>query len=112
MTGYSRKFIKIDGLIVEPLTTLLRKDAFNWSMEASKAFEALKKAMINPPILALLDFSKPFIIECDTSSVGIGIVLMQGGRPLAYLSQALRGKALDLSTSKKRVASSGVCYKN
>jgi hypothetical protein len=45
------------------------------------AFETLKKAMINPPVLALPDMSKPFIIETDASRLGIGVVLMQGGHP-------------------------------
>lgn len=59
--------------------------------------------MTEPPVLVLPDFTKPFVIECDTSGRRIGVVLMQGGKPLAYLSQALKGRTLDLSTYEKEL---------
>jgi hypothetical protein len=63
----------------------------------------LKKPMSTPPVLGLSDFSKPFIIECDASGEGIGAILMQIGQPLAYLSQGIKGKSLNLSTYKKEL---------
>ena len=101
LTGYYKKFIKNYGLIFAPLTNLLKKDSFKWTVEADFAFQHLKAAVMSPPILALPDFSKPFVIECDSSSVGIGTVLMQGQRPIAFHSQALKGKSLHLSTYEK-----------
>ena len=101
LTGYYRRFIKGYGSIAAPLTALLKKNAFQWSMEAGKAFNDLKTAMVAPPVLATPNFSKIFVVECDASKHGLGAVLMQEGRPIAYLSQALKGKNLLLSTYEK-----------
>jgi hypothetical protein len=54
--------------------------------------------MSTPPVLGLPNFTKKFVIECDASGRVIGAVLMQEGKPLAYLSQGLKGKSLFLST--------------
>jgi hypothetical protein len=62
--------------VAAPLTALLRKDGFVWMDEATAAFDALKLAITSVPVLALPDFSKPFIVECDASSHGFGAVLL------------------------------------
>ena len=77
LTGYYRKFIRNCGLIVAPLTALLKKDAFEWNEKADLAFQNLKEVVSHPSVLALPDFSQPFLVECDASSYGIGVVLMQ-----------------------------------
>lgn len=103
LTGYYRKFIKGYGLIAAALTELLKKDLFSWNDKAAKAFVELKTAVISPPVLELLEFSKTFTIECDASERGIGAVVMQQGQPTAFLSRALKGRALDLSTYEKEL---------
>ena len=89
LTGYYRKFIKGYNTIAAPLTALKKKDAFLWNDTAQRAFEALEIALTSPPVLALSNFSIPFIIECDASSIRIGAVLIQKGHPIAYISQEL-----------------------
>ena len=76
LTGYYRKFFKNYGRIAAPLKTLLKKYEFSWIPEETKAFEHLKEAMCLAPILATSDFIKTFIVECEASGNGIGVVLM------------------------------------
>uniref|UniRef100_A0A2N9HI48 Reverse transcriptase domain-containing protein n=1 Tax=Fagus sylvatica TaxID=28930 RepID=A0A2N9HI48_FAGSY len=71
LTGYYKKFIKGYGQIVAPLIDLLKKDLFGWNDKAKAAFLALKQVVSNPHVLALLDFTKPFVVECDASRYGI-----------------------------------------
>ena len=103
LTGYYGKFVKGYGQIAAPLTALLKKDSFVWTLEAANAFQILKEAVSNPPVLALPNFSKPFTVECDASGVGLGVVLMQDHRLIAFHSQALKGNKLSLSTYEKEL---------
>ena len=82
---------------------MLRKNAFIWSVEVEIAFNKLKAAVSKPLVLALPDFNQTFIIECDASGSGLGAVLMQNHRPLAFHSQVLKGKALQLSTCEREL---------
>jgi hypothetical protein len=75
------------------LHNLLKKGLFKWTLEHSVAFNTLKEKMSQAPVLALPNFALPFTLETDASGAGVGVVLMQQGRPLAFYSQALRPKA-------------------
>jgi hypothetical protein len=105
LTGYYRKFISGYGVIAAPLIALLKKNAFLWTPAATDAFEHLKTVVTTPPVLRLPDFSLPFTIECDACGKGLGAVLMQQGRPIAFISRALKGQALLLSTYEKELLS-------
>lgn len=103
LTGYYRKFVRNYGSIAQPLTQLLKKNAFSWLEPAEKAFQQLKEVMAAPPVFAMLDFTQPFVIETDASGVIVGAVLRQQGYPLAYMSYALKGRQLAWSTYEKEM---------
>ncbi|KAG7572601.1 Neutral/alkaline non-lysosomal ceramidase C-terminal [Arabidopsis suecica] len=103
LAGYYRRFVKNFGIIAKPLTALTMKDSFLWNEEAQNAFEAMKKALCEAPVLALPMFDKPFVVETDACGQGIGAVLMQEGHPLAYISRQLKGRQLHLSIYDKEL---------
>jgi hypothetical protein len=87
LTGYYRKFVKNYGKIATTLTALLKKSAFTWTPTVDQSFHTMKEVMCMTPVLALLEFTKTFVLECDASGKRIGAVLMQDGRPLAFTSK-------------------------
>jgi transposase InsO family protein len=89
LAGYYRRFIKDFGTTAAPLTSLLKRDAFQWTDAAEAAFGALKQALTTAPALALPNFEQPFIVECDASGSGIGAVLHQADDAIAFFSRAL-----------------------
>ena len=89
LTSYYRKLVCNYSSLAWPLTQQLKKDAFHWDEEADLAFQRLKKVMTSLPVLALPDFSQEFVIEMDALGLGLGAVLMQHDRPIAFYSQKL-----------------------
>lgn len=73
----------------QPSHSTTEKDSFVWSDEAQTVGDTLKKALVEIPILTVPDFSTVFTIETNASNKGLGAVLMQKGRPVAFLSQTL-----------------------
>jgi hypothetical protein len=90
------------GTISRPHTNLLKKgEDFPWTPVTDAAFQELKTWLVHVPVLALRDSSKPFVVKTDACQYGVGVVLMQQGHPIAYLSMALFPRNQTLSIYKK-----------
>ena len=74
------------GVIASPLINLLKKGKFGWNDEAEATFLTLKGAMTTTPTLAMPNFNDSFSIEADASGDGIGAVLSQQGKLIAFMS--------------------------
>jgi hypothetical protein len=91
MARYYRHFIEGFSKIDRPMTALLAKKVeFKWTKECQESFEALKKKLTTSHVLILPDVHKPFSVYCDASYTGLGCVLMQEGRVVAYSSRQLK----------------------
>nr|GEX33621.1 RNA-directed DNA polymerase [Tanacetum cinerariifolium] len=87
--------------IVAPMIEVTRSKHFTWNPHAQLAFEELKKQLSSTPVLALPCFDEVFEIECDASGVGIGAVLSQLGRPIAYFSEKFNDAKRQYTTYDK-----------
>jgi hypothetical protein len=106
LAGYYRRFIEGFSKIARPMTTLLQKDKkFEWTNACERSFCELKKILTTAPVLVLPDIHKDFIIYCDASRQGLGCVLMQEGRVIAYASRQLKTHEQNYSTHDLELAS-------
>ncbi|GJS84953.1 reverse transcriptase domain-containing protein [Tanacetum coccineum] len=91
LAGYYRRFIENFSKIAKSLTVLTQKSkTFDWGEEQELAFQTLKDKLCNAPVLALPDGPEDFVVYCDASGIGLGCVLMQRGKVIAYASRQLK----------------------
>ncbi|KAL0440174.1 UNVERIFIED_CONTAM: Retrovirus-related Pol polyprotein from transposon, partial [Sesamum latifolium] len=103
--GYYSRFVKDFSVIAKPLTSLLKKNApFKWNNMCDQSFEELKKRLTSAPILALPSGSGGYVVYTDASKLGLGCVLMQHGRVIAYASRQLRPHELNYPTHDLELA--------
>ncbi|CAO2168955.1 unnamed protein product [Urochloa humidicola] len=91
LAGYYRRFIENFSKIAKPMTELLKKEVpFKWFDTCEETYQILKTKLTTAPVLAQPDITKSFDVYCDASRIGLGCVLMQEGRVIAYASWQLK----------------------
>ena len=88
--NYMARFLPNVATVTEPMRRLLVKDSqFEWTSEQQSAFARVKEMICACGTLSYFDPAKPIILQCDASTVGLGAVLLQEGKPIAYASRSL-----------------------
>ncbi|GJR29037.1 putative reverse transcriptase domain-containing protein [Tanacetum coccineum] len=91
LAGYYRRFIKGFSKIAKSMTKLTQKGIkFDWGEKEENAFQLIKQKLCSAPILALPEGSEDFVVYCDASHKGLGAVLMQREKVIAYASRQLK----------------------
>jgi len=113
LAGYYRRYIPDFSVIAAPITDLLKgkevKSSVNWNSACEDAFEELKKRLTEGPVLYSPDYTVPFIIQCDASNFGIGVVMSQINQdneehPIMYLSRKFSPAEQRYSTTERECA--------
>ena len=86
-----------------PNFSTLANVTFTWGERQEQDFALLKEKLTKAPVLAIPDFSKTFELECNAYGVSVGAVLLQGGHPIAYLSEKHHGATLNYPTYDKEL---------
>ncbi|KAL8121324.1 hypothetical protein AgCh_018164 [Apium graveolens] len=91
LAGYYRRFVQDFSKVATPLTKLTRKNQkFEWDKKCEESFQELKNRLVSSPVLVLPDDQGNFVIYSDASYKGLGCVLMQHDKVIAYASRQLK----------------------
>ena len=105
LAGYYRRFIEGFSKIVSPLTQLTRKDQpFAWTEKCESSFRLIKEKLTTSPVLILPEPGEPYEVYCDASHQGLGCVLMQHRKAVAYASRQLKNHELNYPTHDLELA--------
>ena len=105
LVGYYMRFIEDFSRIAAPMTRLTRKEVnFDWDDRCEEAFQELKRRLTSALILIVLDRGQGYTIYCDASRAGLGCVLMQSGRVVAYGSRQLKNHEQTYPTQDMELA--------
>lgn len=110
LVSWYRRFIQNFSVIAAPLHDLTKgkqkTKKLEWTKEADEAFVKMKTCLTTAPVMAIPDFTKKFVIQCDASNSGVGCVLTQGEgdeeRPIAFDGRKFRGAELNYDTTQKQ----------
>ncbi|KXJ69880.1 hypothetical protein RP20_CCG025541 [Aedes albopictus] len=90
MITYLTNYLPSLASVAEPLRRLTNKhEPWSWNQEQQQSFDQLKQMVTSAPVLRYFDVQKDVVIQCDSSSVGLGAVLLQDGQPVVYASKTL-----------------------
>ena len=105
LAGYYRRFIKDFAAIASPMTKLTKKGVkFEWTQECENSFQELKKRLTSAPVLVLPSGTEGFQVYTDASRKGLGCVLMQQGKVIAYASRQLKDHEMNYPTHDLELA--------
>ncbi|KAL0551946.1 hypothetical protein IC582_011039 [Cucumis melo] len=105
LAGYYRRFVEDFSRIASPLTQLTRKGTpFVWSPACDSSFQELKQKLVTAPVLTVPDGSESFVIYSDASKKGLGCVLMQQGKVVAYASRQMKSHEQNYPTHDLELA--------
>ncbi|KAI3725205.1 hypothetical protein L1987_64983 [Smallanthus sonchifolius] len=105
LAGYYRRFIQDFLKIASPLTKLTRKEEkYEWGLKQDDAFKELKEKLTQAPVLALPEGNEDLVVYSDASGQGLGCVLMQRGRVIAYASRQLKVHEVNYPTHDLELA--------
>ena len=105
LAGYYRRFIEDFSRLAAPMTRLTRNEVkFDWDDRCEEAFQELKRRLTSAPILIVPDRGQGYTVYCDASRAGLGCVLMQSGRVVAYGSRQLKNHEQNYPTHDMELA--------